>query len=130
MLNLQRRMIFICAFESKNYPFASQNCSFKFGLNGVDNYLTELQLGGLYNKGPSTFGQFIVKNWEIKSENFFGVKTIKVTLTLNRRITSIFMVTYLPTILMNIINQATVYLPGESRHNGALESSEIHRETL
>ena len=26
------------------------------------------------------------------------------------------MVTYLPTILMNIINQATVYLPGESRN--------------
>ena len=30
---------------------------------------------------------------------------------------SIFMVTYLPTIMMNIINQATIYLPGESRND-------------
>ena len=27
------------------------------------------------------------------------------------------MVTYLPTIMMNIINQATIYLPGESRND-------------
>ena len=116
-LVLKRRMIFICSFDSKNYPFASQNCSFEFGLDGADYHLTELELDGLHNHGPATFGKFVVKNWELQSKQFFAGKTIKVTLTLNRRITSIFMVTYLPTILMNLINQATNYITGEDKYS-------------
>ena len=34
---------------------------------------------------------------------------------LERKIGSIFMVTYLPTILMNLINQATSYIHGEDK---------------
>ena len=34
---------------------------------------------------------------------------------------SIFMVTYLPTILMNIINQATIYIVGEGKYTLILE---------
>ena len=36
---------------------------------------------------------------------------------LSRKYLSIFMVTYLPTILMNMINQATNYISGEDKYN-------------
>ena len=36
---------------------------------------------------------------------------------LSRKIGSIFMVTYLPTILMNMINQATNYITGNTRYD-------------
>ena len=39
------------------------------------------------------------------------------TSLLERKIGSIFMVTYLPTILMNLINQATTYIDGEGKYS-------------
>ena len=38
-------------------------------------------------------------------------------LVLSRKFLSIFMVTYLPTILMNMINQATNYISGEDKYS-------------
>ena len=38
-------------------------------------------------------------------------------MVLSRKIESIFMVTYLPTILMNMINQATNYISGEDKYS-------------
>ena len=40
-----------------------------------------------------------------------------VTMILTRKISSIFMETYLPTILMNTINQATNYISGEDKYS-------------
>ena len=40
-----------------------------------------------------------------------------VRLVLSRKFHSIFMVTYLPTILMNIVNQATNYITGEDKYS-------------
>ena len=40
-----------------------------------------------------------------------------VRLVLSRKFYSIFMVTYLPTILMNIVNQATNYISGDDKYS-------------
>ena len=40
----------------------------------------------------------------------FGIPSVTIEVALRRDIFSIIMVTYLPTILMNTINQATVYI--------------------
>ena len=45
-----------------------------------------------------------------KSAIFLGYERIVVSVSLKRNVVSVFAVTYLPTILMNIINQASVYL--------------------
>ena len=42
-------------------------------------------------------------------------KAVKISVSLGRKILNIVMVTYLPTILMNIINQATNYITGEDK---------------
>ena len=39
------------------------------------------------------------------------------SIVLSRKFLSIFMVTYLPTILMNMINQATNYITGEDKYS-------------
>ena len=53
----------------------------------------------------------MIENWTIQSEidETLG-KIVVVRLVLSRKFYSIFMVTYLPTILMNLVNQATNYI--------------------
>ena len=45
------------------------------------------------------------------------INKVNVALVLKRRFFSIFMVTYLPTILMNMINQATSYITSEDKYS-------------
>ena len=45
------------------------------------------------------------------------INKVNVALVLKRRFFSIFMVTYLPTILMNMINQATNYITGDTKYD-------------
>ena len=65
--------------------------------------------------GPESVSQFTIEGWDA-SEGHFAVKeslkAISVVVTLKLRFFSIFMVTYLPSILMNVINQATNYISG------------------
>ena len=75
----------------------------------------------LEDEGPKTIEQFEVEKWEILAgvdNTMLGSKKmLQVTISIHIRLKfeSIFMVTYLPTILMNIINQATNYLSGDSK---------------
>ena len=45
------------------------------------------------------------------------LKCLRISVKLERSIFSIIMVTYLPTVLMNILNQATNYLSGDSKYD-------------
>ena len=64
-------------------------------------------------------GQYDIDKWTVGKE--FNMKVgknmTKVTMELSRNLGSIFMVTYLPTILMNMINQATNYISGEDKYS-------------
>ena len=53
--------------------------------------------------------EYQVKDWDFfyHVENKTGERQLMVEMTLSRQFFSIFMVTYLPTILMNIINQVS-----------------------
>ena len=44
-------------------------------------------------------------------------RAVKVSVSLGRKLLNIVMVTYVPTVLMNIINQATNYITGEEKFN-------------
>ena len=63
--------------------------------------------------------QYIIDDWTVGHElnEKTGRNVTKVTMILSRKITSIFMETYLPTILMNMINQATNYISGEDKYS-------------
>ena len=62
-------------------------------------------------RGPDSVGQYNVDNVGYNIIHIYnGTKLVRVEIKLVRDFPSIFIVTYLPTILMNIINQATNYL--------------------
>ena len=68
--------------------------------------------------GPKSISQYEIVNWDYAIKNMSGSKELNVlslTVNLKYRFFSIFMVTYLPTILINIINQATNYITGDSK---------------
>ena len=114
---LEKRIKFTCLFDNiKFYPFGEQICSLQFYLQGADSNLTNINPREIINKGQSEFGQYVIQSWSMEEE-FNQRKTIRVSLVLSRRIQSILMVTYLPTILMNFANQATVYIKAEDKYS-------------
>ena len=71
-------------------------------------------------KTDNQVAQFQITGFKHQVTNMVGSKKLKVLrifIKLERSILSIIMVTYLPTILMNILNQATNYLSGESKYD-------------
>ena len=114
---------FECAFPSmdENYPFGNDYCNFYIYTRDNQNRLVNLKLAeGIKNSGPSSFSQYTFENWEAKSGHFRGkanLKAIRVQVNFKLKIFSIFMITYLPTILMNIINYASNFIISESRYD-------------
>ena len=68
----------------------------------IDDDLIHVNLVNLTYENNIEVGQYIVNRWSsLTTEN----NEMKLTLHLKRSIQSIFMVTFVPTILMNVINQ-------------------------
>ena len=107
---------FICTFSGiSRYPFDTQECSVELYIPGTANNLTRLVPTSISNEGPSSVGQYDVMGWHIHTDKLRGGKNgLRVSVGLRRNLASIFLVTYLPTILMNLINQATNYLGQDS----------------
>ena len=107
---------FFCNFDNiKNYPFDEQICDIKIFLPGNSQELTEL-VGEL--KMPSILSsvkEYEVKSWSLRHGDVTteGIRGVIVSVHLGRNILSILMVTYLPTLLINIINQATNYISSD-----------------
>ena len=58
---------------------------------------------------PESFGQYQILKGN-RTVTKIGKFSLAIDIILGRNIGSIFLVTYLPTILMNIINQSTIYV--------------------
>ena len=117
-LKTMNRANFICTFTNiRMYPFGEQNCSIKLFISGTDNMLTNLKSKAVAYKGPLSVGQYVVRKWSMES-GFVTDERVGVTITvqLGRNMFSIIMVTYLPTTLMNIINQVTNYVTDADKY--------------
>ena len=96
-------------------------CKFNFFIGGSDNQLTNLTIGKLKILSQPESGQYLITEWymereKIENENGSSIQMISVNMGLRRRITSIFMMIYLPLIIMNILNQASFYLTTEDKY--------------
>ena len=76
-----------------------------------------LRLGQFNDKSPKLIGQYVVKKWiwENSTDQKTNKNVIRVSVVLTRDFYSIFLVTYLPTIFMNIINQVSNYINSKSK---------------
>ena len=119
-LLLKKRIRFSCSYDNiKNYPFGTQTCNMKFYISGAANNLTRLLPTLLIDNGPKEFGRYIVKDWiMIQGTDGYDIdkNKIEVKIVLDRKIVNIFMVNFLPTILLNVINQSTNWITGYSKY--------------
>ena len=76
-------------------------------MKGSNNRRTRFEPRVLRNEGPEEVGQYYIEGWQLGMKNISSAKetVITVSLILTRDFFNIFMVTYLPTILMNVCNQ-------------------------
>ena len=103
---------FFCDFpEIINYPFDTNQCSVGIYISGTMNNFTKLTpVLPIETFEPSSVGQYSLKRWRLVSHSLKeGISGVKFTVDLGRSIGSILTVTYLPTFLMNLVNQATNY---------------------
>ena len=111
---------FLCPFTgNENYPFgSSQICRFSIMISGSDNYLTELVSDAMIDDGPSIVGEYKVLKWSVQSTKVIGTNQgLQYTVELARRnLLSIIMSNYLPSFLMNMINQATNYISSSEKY--------------
>ena len=114
---MERRIEFSCSFNNiKNFPFVKQKCSVKFQLVGVSNVLNTSV--NVYTD-VTVVGQYVIDTWIVSNELHYktGRNMTRVTMVLRRKIWNIFMETYLPTILMNMINQFSNYITGDTKYD-------------
>ena len=93
-------------------PFA-----YKSFIQGVENKLMDLYPYNIRNEGPTSVNEYVIEDWKLVPSILEGsdLKIMKIAMILSRKVKNIFLVTYLPTIFMNLINQATNYVVSESR---------------
>ena len=73
-----------------------------------------------YNQIGKFIERYLITEWKIITDYTYSrseKKMVKVSVTLTMNSLSILLVTYLPTLLMNIINQATNYITGDSKYD-------------
>ena len=120
VISSEHNMQFFCNFESiKDYPFETQVCYMYFYISGSENERMEI-MTELKTPPPKIIGQYIIKGWNLTNNLTFqdsSKKVVRISLFLTRRLLSLMMVTYFPTIIMNILNQATLYIIVENKYD-------------
>ena len=114
---IARRKEFSCSFDKiKNFPFGKQKCSVMFHLTGAG---ATNRIDTVVQTEAAVVGQYVIVDWIVsqKINDKNGRNMTVVTMILTRNILNVFMVTYLPTILMNLINQATNYISGDTKYD-------------
>ena len=115
----EHNMRFFCEFDGiTKFPFGSETCSFDFYLEGRANKLTNIERTLNY-PSQTSIGQYKIIDWDIKNWKIkVGSKNaIRITISLTKSPLSTIMMTYIPVLLMNIINQATNYITGDSKYD-------------
>ena len=114
----EHNMRFFCEFKGvTNFPFGSESCSFDFYLEGIADDWNEIK-STLDPPPQNIIDQYEVMDWNIKPEQTKSKKNvIRITVILGKKPISIIMMTYIPVLLMNIINQATNYITGDSKYD-------------
>ena len=122
MIVIKERMRgkFLCNFDQvKNYPFETQVCTISIYLSGSARQLTNLTLNlSVSEKSTTSIGQFLVESFNQSKEidPSTSEQTAKVFVVLRRDLKVTVMVTHLPTLVMNMINQLTNHISGEGRY--------------
>ena len=101
-----------CSYALKLYPFDTQKCKIRMAIDGLARLSLWLLPQRVHLNKMDQMPQYDVSDVFIEPMELFddGKQGVMVTITLERRVTGLLMTTYLPTVMMNILNQATMYI--------------------
>ena len=116
---------FVCSFKSiKLYPFDELDCTVKFFVSGPENAMVDFEPGELIILTEKSIQDFEIQSWTLNAGRMSdeGEKNgLLLTVHLGRNMRSILLVTYLPTLLINIVNQATNFITSSEKHESLIQ---------
>ena len=95
-----------CDFDLRWYPFDFQVCSIDIKPTSDLTDFVKLIPDAFYYEGPMALTEYSIKNLQMKTEK---KETVRVEVTIRRRLLSLILTTFLPTILLNIIGHMSNY---------------------
>ena len=108
-------MTFTCTYSLDNYPFDRQDCKIGLAIAGLARLSMWLLPGRVQMVQQQQLQQYEVTQVELAPWQMAGrgLQGAELTVRLERRVSGLLLTTYLPTIMMNIINQATMYIDSD-----------------
>ena len=101
---------FICNFDMAWYPFDTQKCSMNFVMDNGDQDLVDLSVGNLEYSGPLDLTQYYIKKKTfLERTDEKGMKIAFVDIYLGRRLLSMILTVFAPTIILNIVGHSSNY---------------------
>ena len=101
---------FICDFDMAWYPFDTQKCSMNFVLERGSREFVDLLAHDLEYSGPLDLTQyFIKKKVFLKRNDDKGMEMLHVDIYLGRRLLSIILTVFAPTVILNIVGHSSNY---------------------
>ena len=109
LVNEFKTQIF-CAFRNMHrYPFQEEGCTLVIILKDTDDRLISLN-HYFIDHGPTEFMQYKINGWSTEKSVHGLAYKLHISVTFGRDLNVILLVTFLPTILMNCLNQASNYI--------------------
>ena len=108
-------LMLTCSFDLGRYPFGSQRCNIGVALQGPAKLSMKLKAEEvtISRERNSDLLQYEVGEVSMTEWEDPDLEGVLVSINLKRRIDGLLITTYLPTVMMNIINQATMYIDRE-----------------
>ena len=101
---------FICDFDMAWYPFDTQKCSMIFVVDKGSRDFVSLLARNLEYSGPLELTQyFIKKKFFLKQIDEKGLEILHVDIYLGRRLLSIILTVFAPTVILNIVGHSSNY---------------------
>ena len=98
-----------CLYELSWYPFDTQNCFIMIGQTEISSNYVEQVPGKFIYLGPEDLTKYFVKRSHMKKMRMGGQDIIQVQVTIGRRLLSIMLTTFLPTVILNLIGHTANY---------------------
>ena len=102
---------FICDFDMAWYPFDTQKCSMNFVVEKGSRDLVDLLVQNLKYSGPLELTQYFIKKKVFMDmiDEEEGMEIVYVDIYLGRRLLSIILTVFAPTVILNIVGHSSNY---------------------
>ena len=98
---------FICNYEMQWYPFDVQSCTLRLSMKGKSSDFSKLRADILQYLGILEVNQYIVDFYTMQVVEELNKSTLEIEISLGRRLLTIILTTFVPTVLLNMISYST-----------------------